>query len=70
MAYKLSRLLEIIGDGKWHEIAQVGCSADLTDAELHEIKNFLGTYDFAEIDETKGRIKLTKDFQKICCQPT
>ncbi len=69
MAYKLSRLLEIIGDGKWHEIAKIKCLADLTESELHEITDFLGVYDFAEVDQTNGRIKITKDFQKICCQP-
>ncbi len=69
MAYKLSKLLEIIGDGKWHEIAQVKCMTDLTDSERLEITDFLGMYDFAKIDESRTRIKLSKDFQKICCQP-
>jgi hypothetical protein len=41
---------------------------DLTDTELHEIADFLGMYDFAKVDETKQRIKISKDFQKICCQ--
>jgi len=69
LAYKLHRLLEILRDGKWHEIDQLECSMNLNDIELHEIMGFLGKYDFAKVDETKRRVKINNDFKKILMQP-
>jgi hypothetical protein len=69
LAYKLQRLLEILGDGKWHEIAQIECSIDFTDTEIDEIMGFLGKYDFAKVDEAKRRVKINNDFKKILTQP-
>jgi hypothetical protein len=70
VAYKISRLLEILGDGKWHEITQLRQSMDLSDCELQEITEFLGKYDFAEINEQNKTIKINKDFKRILTQTT
>lgn len=69
MAYKLSRLLEILGDGKWHETDQLRQLMGLSDCEVEEITDFLGKYDFAEVDETRKRVRINKDFKKILTQP-
>lgn len=68
MAYKMSKLLEILRDGKWHEAEQLQCSMELTDYELQEITEFLGKYDFAEIEDKGRRLRVNKDFKKILCQ--
>jgi hypothetical protein len=68
LAYKLSKLLEIIRDGKWHEAEELQRSMDLTDCEVQEITEFLGMYDFAEVDEDGKRLRVNKDFKKILCQ--
>ena len=70
MAYKLNRLLEIIGDGKWHETDQLKQLIDLSDCEVQGITDFLGKYDFAEVDDDKKRVKINKDFKKILTQTT
>jgi hypothetical protein len=69
LAYKVSRLLEIIGDGKWHETDQLKRLMDLTDCEVQAITDFLGKYDFAQIDDVKKRVKINKDFKRILTQP-
>lgn len=68
MAYKLTRLLEILGDGKWHETEQLRQMMDLSDCEMQEIADFLGKYDFAEVDDAKRRVRVNKDFKKILTQ--
>jgi len=69
LAYKLSRLLEILGDGKWHDTDQLKELMGLSDTEVDEITDFLGKYDFAQVDEAKKRVRINKDFKKILTQP-
>jgi len=68
LAYKLTRLLEILGDGKWRETDQLRQLLDLSDCEVQEITDFLGRYDFAQVDDDKKRVKINKDFKKILTQ--
>ena len=68
MAYKITMLLEVLGDGKWHEIEQLHQLMSLYDCEIEEIMAFLNKYDFAEVDDAKKRVRLNKDFQKIPAQ--
>jgi hypothetical protein len=65
MAHKVARLLDILGDGKWHENDQLRQLMDLSDCEVQEITDFLGKYDFAEVDDERKRVKINKDFKKI-----
>jgi hypothetical protein len=65
LAYKLTRLLEILSDGKWHETDQLRQLMDLGDCEVQEITDFLGKYDFAEVDDAKKRVRINKDFKRI-----
>ena len=68
MAYKITMLLEVLGDGKWHEIEQLHQLMNIYDCEITEIMAFLNKYDFAEVDHAKKRVRLNKDFQKILSQ--
>jgi hypothetical protein len=65
LAYKLSKILEILGDGKWHETEQLKQLMGLSDCEILEITDFLGKYDFAQVDDDKKRVRIAKDFKKI-----
>ena len=58
----------MLRDGKWHEADQLQKSMALTDCELDEIMDFLGKYDFAEVDDKGKRLRVNKDFRKILCQ--
>jgi hypothetical protein len=65
LAYKLSRILEILGDGKWHETEQLKQFMGLGDCEISEITDFLGKYNLAQVDDDKKRVRIAKDFKKI-----
>ena len=68
MAYKLTRLLEILGDGDWHDIDQLRKLMGLSDFEVQKIADFLGKYDIAKVDEVKRRVRINKDFKRILTQ--
>jgi DNA-binding IclR family transcriptional regulator len=68
LPYKLTKLLEILGDGNWHETNQLCQQMDLSDVEVQRIMDFLGEYDFAEVDEAKSRVRIKKDFKRILTQ--
>jgi uncharacterized protein with GYD domain len=65
LAYKLSRILEILGDGKWHETDQLKQLMELSDCKVEEITDFLGKYDFAQVDEANRRVRINRYFKKI-----
>jgi len=65
MSLKVTRLLEILGDGKWHETKQLRQLVDLTDGQVEQLTDFLGRYDFAKIDESKNRVRISKEFKKV-----
>lgn len=65
MAYKITRILEILSDGKWHGIEEMRKQLDLNKSEIREVTKFLNEYDFAEVDDANKRIRVARDFQKI-----
>ena len=65
MPFRITMLLEKIGDGKWHKLDQLKQLMGFSDYELQEITKFLSQYSFAELDEDARRVRINKDFQKI-----
>jgi DNA-binding IclR family transcriptional regulator len=65
VAYKITRILEILSDGKWHGIEEMRKQLDLNKSEIREVTKFLNEYDFAEVDDANKRIRVARDFQKI-----
>jgi uncharacterized protein YaaN involved in tellurite resistance len=65
MPQRITAILEILEDGKWHRIDHLRQVIELGDCEIQEITKFLSQYDFAEIDEENGRVRINKDFKKI-----
>ncbi len=69
MADKLSKLLDILEDGEWHETDKLRQNMGLNESEVEEIICFLGKYSFVEVDGNGKRIRINKDFRKILAQP-
>jgi len=68
IAYRITLILEMLCDGKWHRIEQLEQLMDLKDFEVKEITKFLSDYDFAEVDEENSRVRVSRDFRKILVQ--
>ena len=68
IAYQITLILEMLGDGKWHRIEQLQQLVGLKDFEVEEIAKFLSDYDFVEVDEDNSRVRVSRDFRKILVQ--
>jgi len=63
-------VLEILGDGRWHQIEELMLSLKLSDDKFRELTSFLTVYSFAKVDEKMRRIKINSDFKKLVAQIT
>jgi hypothetical protein len=67
---KITMILEILSDGKWHGIEELQQRMELDEYEVREITTFLNKYDFAKIDDANKKVKINRDFQKLLTQTT
>ncbi len=65
MASKISMILDLLSDGKWHSIAGLSRKSSLDGREMEEILSFLDKYEFAKVDFENGKAKINKAFQKL-----
>jgi DNA-binding IclR family transcriptional regulator len=66
---KITMILEMLGDGKWHGIKELQLRLGLNELKVQEITMFLNKYDFVKIDKKQGKVKLNRNFQKLLAQP-
>jgi len=65
---KITMILEILGDGKWHGIEELQLRLGLNEHKVQEITTFLNKYDFVKIDKEHGKVKINRNFQKLLAQ--
>ena len=58
-------LLEILGDGEWHVLAELQQQVGLVEHKMQGITAFLCTFDFAVVDEANCRVKVNRDFREF-----
>ena len=68
MDSKITMILEILSDGKWHEMEELQQRMELDGHKVREITRFLGEYNFAEIDDENRKVRINKGFQKFLAQ--
>jgi DNA-binding IclR family transcriptional regulator len=66
---KITLILELLGDGKWHGIEELQQRLGLNEFKVQEITMFLNRYDFVKIDKEHRKVKLNRNFQKLLAQP-
>ena len=49
-------ILELLSDGKWHEVETLLARVGLSEQKFAEVTGFLCKYDFVMFDEEKGRV--------------
>lgn len=67
---KITMVLEILGDGKWHRIEDLLLSLNLSEHKFRELTSFLNAYSFVKVDEKNGRVRIDSDFKKLLTQIT
>jgi len=65
---KITLVLELLDDGKWHGIEELLLRLELSEREFREVAAFLGKYDFVKVDEKNRRVKINRDFQRLLAQ--
>jgi hypothetical protein len=68
MDSKITMVLEILSDGKWHGMKELRQRMELDEYEVHEITMFLNKYSFAKIDDENKKVKINRNFQKFLAQ--
>ncbi len=67
---KITMVLEILGDGRWHRIEELLLSLQLSEDKFRELSSFLNAYSFVKVDEKKRKVKINNDFKKLLTQIT
>jgi len=62
---EITMILEILNDGKWHEIEELQQRLDLNERKVQEITAFLNKYNFVKIDKEHEKVKINRNFQKL-----
>jgi DNA-binding IclR family transcriptional regulator len=65
---KITMILEMLGDGKWHGIEELQLRLGLNELKVQEIAMFLNKYDFVKIDKKQRKVKINRNFQKLLAQ--
>ncbi len=58
----------MLNDGKWHDLEDIQCQADIDDTQIMRITDFLKDYNFIVTDTTKKKIKLNRNVQRFLAQ--
>lgn len=61
-------ILELLSDGKWHEIDELLVRIKLTEEKFREVTEFLDKYGFVEFDHENRKLKVDKYFRKLLLQ--
>ena len=65
MVSKITLLLEALGDGKWHGVQELQLRLQLDEQKFKNMTAFLNKYNFVEVDEEKGKVKINRDFREL-----
>jgi DNA-binding IclR family transcriptional regulator len=70
MVSRVMLILELLSDGKWHEIDELLVRVKLTEQKFRQVTEFLDKYGFVEFDHENRKVKINKDFRKLLIQKT
>jgi DNA-binding IclR family transcriptional regulator len=62
---KLSRTLELLGDGKWHTMSEIMKRSETDRREWKQVMDFLREYNFIVVDEEKRRVRLKEEAERL-----
>ncbi len=65
---KIAEILEILNDGKWHDLEDIQCQADIDGTQIMRITDFLKDYNFIVADAAKKKIKINRNVQRFLAQ--
>jgi len=61
-------ILELLNDGKWHSLDEVGRKMELKENEVQQIIEFLKEYNFIILKETREAVRIEKAARRLLTQ--
>jgi hypothetical protein len=61
----IDKILWLLKDGKWHDLKEITKKVALPEAKAEIAVNFLGEYDFIQLNENAKRIKLQPSMREF-----
>ena len=68
MALKITEILEILKDGKWHSLDEIQTEMHLNRNQIQQVIAFLREYRFVIISETQKKIRIEEEAKKFMTQ--
>jgi uncharacterized protein YutD len=65
---KITSILEMLGDGRWHMLEEIREKLKIDDAQLRQITDFLNKYDFIVKDGAGKKVKLDRIVQEFLAE--
>jgi hypothetical protein len=67
---KIEDVIEVLSDGRWYMLRDIGQKAKIDDERLQRVMDFLSDYDFIVMDETGKKVRLDKTVLEFLAQIT
>ena len=61
----IEEILELLKDGKWHDLNEIIKETRLTRSRLEKITNFLAEYNFIQLDKEAQKARVTPPTQSF-----
>ncbi len=65
MGTKVALVLEMLSDGKWHDLEKLAEDAELARCEMKEIGEFLCEFGLAVSNDVMSKLKVERVFQRF-----
>ena len=67
---KFEGILELLDDGRFHELAELQEETQLNKNQTRTIVEFLAEYGFAEMNKGNNKVRISKAAKKLLAQTT
>jgi hypothetical protein len=67
MGSKITLILDVLGDGMWHETGDLQQQVKLDEHKMQKVIGFLKEFDFVRISPHK-KVRVSRSFQKLMAQ--
>ena len=57
---QIDEILNILKNGKWHDLREISEKTHLHEVKVEMFTNFLAQYNFVELDKRENKTRLTK----------
>ncbi len=62
---KVAMIVDMLGDGKWHSVAEFIDKLDLAVFEVVSRLEFLNEFELAKFDVDRERVRIDSDFKRL-----